>query len=84
MDDIARNAAISKKTIYKSFEDKNQLIERLVAGFLLCYNLGLEQCRGEANNAVEEIILSTQLPLVQLVKSARLSFMTLKNFFLVP
>ena len=52
MDEIAGRLGVSKKTIYQSFEDKNQLVDEVVAD-LLTYN---ESCcnrdRQKASNAI--------------------------------
>ena len=60
MDDISRKIAMSKKTIYKCFEDKNQLIERLVAESLSCLKAGLEHSSEQGKNAIEEVSLASE------------------------
>jgi AcrR family transcriptional regulator len=62
MDDVAKHAGISKKTIYKSFEDKIDLIQRLVSDLLLCHCEALKQCVEQAKDAVDEVLLFTQTP----------------------
>lgn len=58
MDDIAKHLAMSKKTIYQNFKDKNELISVLIKDRLenlRCINI--ERCQ-VARNAVEEIYMS--------------------------
>ena len=62
MDDIASHAGVSKKTIYKSFEDKNQLVHLLVSELLKCHTEALQQSRAEAKNAIEALVNSTGKP----------------------
>ena len=81
MDDISRDAAISKKTIYKSFEDKNQLVQRLVGDLLLCFKKHLDECKNEAENPIEEVILFSQTPLNLIGKISPTFFFELKKFF---
>ena len=60
MDDIAKSAGISKKTIYKSFSDKNQLLQYLVDDLLACHKQAMLECSNKAKDAVDEILLFTQ------------------------
>lgn len=58
MDDIAKHLAMSKKTIYQHFKDKNELINVLIKDRLenlRCINI--ERCQ-LAKNAVEEVYMS--------------------------
>jgi len=73
MDDISRHAAISKKTIYKSFDDKTQLVERLVNELLTCTKQHLEKCRAESDNAIEQAVLVTETS-VQVVREISPTF----------
>ena len=57
MDEIASQLGVSKKTIYQSFSDKNQLVEEVVADML---NDNKNTCRFgivEAGNAIHELFL---------------------------
>lgn len=62
MDDIAREMAISKKTIYQYFKDKNEIVCSVTTGYLeqeKCQILELEQ---ESENVIEYLVkLSKQL-----------------------
>jgi len=81
MDDIAKHAGVSKKTIYKSFEDKNQLVQRLVSDLLRCYEQAIEQCKTEANDAIDEVILFTQIPFNTVAVINACFFYELEKFF---
>jgi AcrR family transcriptional regulator len=73
MDDISRHAAISKKTIYRSFDDKTQLVERLVDDLLKGAKQHLEKCRSESENAIQQAVLITETP-VQVVRNITPTF----------
>jgi len=81
MDDISRNGAISKKTIYKCFEDKNQLVQHLVGELLLCCKAGLNQSNAQARNAIEEVSLASQATLHAVSTITPAFFYDLKKFF---
>ncbi len=61
MDDLAKELGISKKTIYKYFSDKNNLIEAIIELKIemdkaICLN-----CRQQSINAVDHLIQISQL-----------------------
>lgn len=56
MDDIARKAGVSKKTLYELFEDKDELVLETVKYMLLNNQEETEQAFRAAKNAVEQII----------------------------
>ena len=55
MDDIAQELAISKKTLYKCFETKDQLVLGMTAAHLTREAAECEQLLGQANSAVAEL-----------------------------
>ena len=55
MDDIARELGISKKTLYHDFEDKNDLIKRVIDYDILINRRFLEQVNRANYNAIEEL-----------------------------
>ncbi|HET7116901.1 MAG TPA: TetR/AcrR family transcriptional regulator [Hanamia sp.] len=58
MDEIASQLGVSKKTIYQSFSDKNELVDAVI-GDILNYNRNYCQAsRVEADNAVHEVFLA--------------------------
>src|SRR4051812_35262928 len=81
MDDISRKGAISKKTIYKCFEDKNELVERLVCELLLGFKTGLEHSTKQAENAIEELICSSHATIDSISSINPAFFYDLKKFF---
>ena len=81
MDDISRKGAISKKTIYKCFEDKNQLIERLVSELLSRFKSDLEKSSKQGQNAIEELTLASQTTINSISAISPAFFYDLKKFF---
>ena len=62
MDDLAKMAGVSKKTIYQFFTDKNELVNRIVDEMIAChYNL-FSNCQCKAKDAVEEVLLQANEP----------------------
>lgn len=55
MDDIARHLAISKKTIYQYFEDKNALVDAGLEVFLVQNNADMIKLKEESINVIEEL-----------------------------
>jgi AcrR family transcriptional regulator len=60
MDDIARQLAVSKKTIYQLFKDKNELINTLIQERIISQNFQMNKFQRESDNAVQENYLSMQ------------------------
>lgn len=56
MDDIAKHLAISKKTIYQYFEDKDQIVVTLTREDLLNHQKQFKSVQEEASNPIEEIM----------------------------
>jgi len=57
MDDIATHLGISKKTLYKWFENKDQIVVAVIAGHLNGVQGECEVIVGHARNAVDEMVL---------------------------
>lgn len=55
MDDIARHLTISKKTIYQYFEDKNEMVEILMASSLKQDETEFKQIQEESENVIVEV-----------------------------
>jgi AcrR family transcriptional regulator len=55
MDDISRELGISKKTLYHDFEDKNDLIKRVIDYDILVNRKFLEDVHRTNFNAIEEL-----------------------------
>jgi AcrR family transcriptional regulator len=65
MDDLARELSISKKTIYKYFSDKNDLVKSIIEmkvqmDSAVCSNTALQ-----SDNAIDELIQISQLVIEQ-------------------
>ncbi|MDF2437613.1 MAG: hypothetical protein K0Q95_1989 [Bacteroidota bacterium] len=55
MDDIAKHLAISKKTIYQFFEDKNEMVETLMSSSLKKDECEFKQIQDESENVIVEV-----------------------------
>lgn len=56
MDDLATSLGISKKTIYQSFKDKNEIVQEVVLGILNENTCLCKQESARSSNAVEEML----------------------------
>jgi TetR/AcrR family transcriptional regulator, cholesterol catabolism regulator len=56
MDDIANHLRISKKTLYKYFKDKNEVVQRIVQAQCEFEKLTIVQIVNESKNAIDELI----------------------------
>ena len=61
MDDIAGQIGMSKKTLYQHFEDKDELVELVVAFETNRMQQDCHACANTAENAVEEIFKTMDL-----------------------
>lgn len=55
MDDIAKHLAISKKTIYQYYSDKNEMLEVLMKNKMKTNQLEFEQLAKNSENVIEEV-----------------------------
>lgn len=55
MDDLARQLGISKKTIYKYFEDKDELVRTMMESKLSEDRATCESCSQDSDNAIDEL-----------------------------
>ena len=62
MDDLARHAGTSKKTLYQFFPDKHGLVEKVVEDLIACHKDRFDSCKKEAKNAVEEVWMQSHVP----------------------
>jgi AcrR family transcriptional regulator len=56
MDDVASHVGMSKKTIYSSFRDKNDLVTGLAEMELDCQRTDLDDIHRKSDNAIDEIM----------------------------
>jgi AcrR family transcriptional regulator len=61
MDDVAGQMGMSKKTLYLHFEDKDELVERVVDFETNRMQDECHACAGTAENAVEEILKTMEM-----------------------
>ena len=81
MDDLAKEAGVSKKTVYQVVADKNELVMRVAQQLVQCHDEGLAQCRRQAANAVEEVVLQAKMPFTALAAINHSFFYDLEKFF---
>lgn len=56
MDDVAVSAGISKKTLYRLFENKESLIKKIVKDFIGTQKDEIKSIENESINAIEELL----------------------------
>ena len=61
MDEIANQLGVSKKTIYHSFSDKNELVDEVVIDILKYNKEGCRSYRANSQNAIHEIYLAMEM-----------------------
>ncbi|MEO6681916.1 MAG: TetR/AcrR family transcriptional regulator [Ginsengibacter sp.] len=57
MDEIALQMGVSKKTIYQSFSDKNELVDEVVVDMLEANKISCLQSIAKSKNAIHEVML---------------------------
>jgi TetR/AcrR family transcriptional regulator, cholesterol catabolism regulator len=57
MDDVARELGISKKTLYQSFKDKDDLVNKVTDSLFLKRQIELQRIINSEHNAIEEMYL---------------------------
>lgn len=57
MDEISKNLGISKKTIYQYFQDKNELVLKVVESHMNDERTKMEKMSDEAENSIHEMVL---------------------------
>jgi|694.fasta_scaffold53117_5 AcrR family transcriptional regulator len=73
MDDLARELAVSKKTLYAHFGDKRKMIQMLVAEQVDLDKSCCELHRGESKNAIDEMFRVTSF-VTERLKIANVTF----------
>jgi AcrR family transcriptional regulator len=56
MDDVAKKAGVSKRTIYEFFEDKNELVNEIVQDPVRSYSNLFRSSQSTAEDAIDEVI----------------------------
>lgn len=60
MDEIASQLGVSKKTIYQSYKDKNELVDAVIEDMLEYNKVCCSTSREKATNAIQEIYLGME------------------------
>jgi len=60
MDEIAKHLAISKKTIYQYFQDKDDIVRECISNHMGCEKVLYDELNSSANNPVEEFLIEMQ------------------------
>ena len=61
MDEIASQLAVSKKTIYQSFADKNELVDAVISDMILYNQNCCSKYASAAENAIHEAFLAMEM-----------------------
>ncbi len=61
MDEIASQLGVSKKTIYQSFSDKNELVDAVIVDMLNYNRACCQHDKAKAQNAIEEVYLAMEM-----------------------
>src|SRR5690554_4358838 len=81
MDDIAREAGISKKTIYQEFKDKSQLVYEAFSAFLEKNECKLEEIYQGEDGVVEHFIKVSQFMREQYADMNPLILAEIKRYY---
>lgn len=58
MDEIANQLGVSKKTIYQSYSDKNELVDAVISDMLDKNRANCDSCRAKSTNAIQEVFFA--------------------------
>ena len=61
MDDICSHLAISKKTLYQHFADKDELVDMVLQGQISGMQAETMECCTESDNAIQEVIKTMEM-----------------------
>ncbi len=61
MDEIASQLGVSKKTIYQSFSDKNELVDAVIVDLLTYNKECCQKDKARAQDAIEEVYLAMEM-----------------------
>lgn len=61
MDDIANQLGVSKKTIYQSFSDKNELVDAVIIDILKYNKDHCQNCKITSENAIHEVFQAMEM-----------------------
>jgi len=81
MDDLARQAGLSKKTLYLSIADKQELIGKVVDELIMHHEAAIMECRQKSLDAVWEALHLSCLPFDTLASINVSFFHELEKYF---
>ncbi|HYH16311.1 MAG TPA: TetR/AcrR family transcriptional regulator [Flavisolibacter sp.] len=81
MDDLAKQAGVSKKTIYQAVADKQELVGKVVDELIQCHKEGIVTCKQEQKDAITELVSLSCLPFDTLASININFFYELEKFF---
>jgi len=81
MDEISREAGISKKTLYQFFTSKEELVDKLITQFITEHLALLEECNNNSGNAVEIISKRVKGPYSLLTEFSPTFYFDLRKYF---
>jgi AcrR family transcriptional regulator len=81
MDDLCREIGVSKKTIYKYFEDKNDLVLTIIQFKVEMDKQACNICTNQADNAIEALVNISRFVIEQLANMNPSVFMDLRKHY---
>jgi len=81
MDDIAKHLGMSKKTIYQHFDDKNDLLLKLMRLKMETQSCIIDECCDRADNAVHEVFFAITNLVEMLSRTNPTMFYDLQKFY---
>lgn len=81
MDDLARHLGVSKKTLYKYFKDKNDIVTRSIANKMEAEACSVNKVCEFASNAIDELMGITQNVIENLNKIHPSVFYDLEKYY---
>lgn len=81
MDEISREAGISKKTLYQFFTSKEELVDKLITQYITEHLALLEECNNNSGNAVEIISKRVKGPYSLLTEFSPTFYFDLRKYF---
>jgi TetR/AcrR family transcriptional regulator, cholesterol catabolism regulator len=81
MDDIARDLAISKKTIYQYFKDKTEIVVKVAHSHMAREKNQIEEIQSKAANIIEELIMMTRCMKENHMKTNPAVFLDLRKYY---
>ncbi len=81
MDDLAREAGVSKKTIYQVYKDKSELVNQLVDDLVCGQSMLFKTSETAARDAVEEVLLKMEATLETWAPVSQSFFLELERSF---